>query len=134
MSLFVTDTHALVWYAQGQARRLGKQARRAFEYAESVRSVIYVPALVMVELLEQSRAGRLRLNMPPADWIDSLLRLPGFAPADLTRATVMAAESLYAIPERGDRLIAATALELGIPLITKDSALSNIPGLETIWS
>src|SRR5688572_1087825 len=75
VSLFVTDTHALVWYAQGQARRLGKQARRAFEYAESVRSVIYVPALVMVELLEQSRAGRLRLNMPPADWIDSLLRL-----------------------------------------------------------
>ena len=88
----------------------------------------------MVEILEQARVGRLRFNMAPSEWIDSLLRLPGFAPADLTRATVMAAESLYAIPERGDRLIAATALELGVPLISRDTELANVPGLRTVWS
>jgi PIN domain nuclease of toxin-antitoxin system len=88
----------------------------------------------MVEILEQTRAGRLRLNMRPTDWIDSLLRLPGFAPADLTRATVMVAESLYVIPERGDRLIAATALELDVPLISRYAELAKVPGLKTVWS
>ena len=134
MSLFVTDTHPLLWYAKAQSRKLGKQARKAFENAESGRSMIYVPALVMVEILEHARAGRIRLNLPPADWIDALLRRPGFALADLTLAIVLAGESLHAIPERTDRLIAATALELGVPLITRDAEIANVRGLETIWN
>ena len=134
MSLYVTDTHPLQWYAAGSSRKLGKQARKAFEYAETGRALIYIPALVLVELLEQARAGLLRLSTSPTGWIDDLLGLPGFAPVDLTHAMVMAAESLYGIPERTDRLIAATALELGVPLITRDAEIGRVRGLETVWS
>jgi len=134
MSLYVTDTHPLQWYAAGRSRKLGKQARRAFEYAETGRAMIYVPVLVLVELLEQARAGLLLLSESPTAWIDDLLGLPGFAPVDLTHAVVMAGESLYTIPERTDRLIAATALELGVPLITRDAEIANVRGLQTVWS
>jgi predicted nucleic acid-binding protein len=37
------------------------------------------------------------------------------------------------IPERGDRLIAATALELDYPLITRDPEIAAAAGLELIW-
>jgi PIN domain nuclease of toxin-antitoxin system len=134
VALFVTDTHPLLWYAQARSRKLGKQARKTFEYAESGRSVIYVPVLVVAEIFELLRAGQIRIGMPAKDWVDNLLRLPGFVPADLTRDMVLAGESLYAIRERTDRLIAATAVELGVPLITHDAELSNIRGLQTVWS
>ena len=33
----------------------------------------------------------------------------------------------------GDQLIAATAMELDVPLVTSDERLHSIPGLKTIW-
>jgi predicted nucleic acid-binding protein len=56
-----------------------------------------------------------------------------FVAADLTVEIILEAEGLYAIPERGDRLIAATAVSLQCPVITADSAFGRIPGLTTIW-
>ena len=32
--LYVTDTHPLVYFSTGKTRKLGKQARRAFQEAE----------------------------------------------------------------------------------------------------
>ena len=134
MSLFVTDTHPLVWYAEARSRKLGKHARKAFEYAESGRAVIYVPVVVLVEILELARAGQIRLRVAPTQWIDNLLRLPGFAAADLTPAVVLAAETLHAIPEQNDRMIAATAVELGLPLITRDAEIASLRHVKTVWS
>jgi PIN domain nuclease of toxin-antitoxin system len=45
---------------------------------------------------------------------------------------VLEAEALYGIPERGDRLIAATAASLGCPLMTSDSHIAH-QGIRTIW-
>jgi PIN domain nuclease of toxin-antitoxin system len=134
VALFVTDTHALVWYAQARPRKLGKQARRTFEYAEAGRAVIYVPVLVLVELFRLVRSGQIRLEPSPARWLENLFRLPGFAVAELTLPVVLAGESLYAIPEQTDRLIAATAVHLGVPLITRDAELASVRGLKTVWS
>ena len=36
------------------------------------------------------------------------------------------------VPDMPDRIIAATALSLGVPLITRDAAISA-SGIETIW-
>jgi predicted nucleic acid-binding protein len=33
----------------------------------------------------------------------------------------------------GDQLIAATAMELDVPLVTSDERLQSLPGLRTIW-
>ncbi len=42
--------------------------------------------------------------------------------------------ALYNIPERGDRLIAATAAALDLPLITRDPEIAQTAGVECIWS
>lgn len=55
-----------------------------------------------------------------------------FFPADLTMAVVLRSESLQAVAERGDRIIAATAGVLDLPLISRDPALAAA-GVDIIW-
>ena len=67
------------------------------------------------------------------EWASDLLASGRFIAADLTPAVILHAESLYTIPERGDRLIAATAMNLDLPLITADPAFARVRSLQTIW-
>ena len=139
----VTDSHALIWYAMGPGRRLGRAARALFARAERGEATIYVPTFVLVEVAEAIRRGGLRFDLSTvasakvdagfSRWARALLTSGGFAAADLTAAVVLEADGLYAIRERGDRLIAATAVHLECPLITRDPALARVPSLTTIW-
>ena len=129
----VTDSHALIWYAVGPGRRLGRAARALFARAERGEATIYVPAFVLVEVAEVSRRGGLRFDLGFSRWARALFGAGGFVAADLTADVVLEAEGLYAIRERGDRLIAATAVHLDVPLITRDPALARVPSLTTVW-
>jgi PIN domain nuclease of toxin-antitoxin system len=129
----VADAHALVWYAVGPQRRLGRRARMLFERAERGQASIYVPVLVLVEIGEAFRRGAVRYEGGFSRWVTRLLGSGRFLAVDLTPAVVIEAESLYVIPERGDRLIAATAVHLDCPLITNDPAIASVPTVKTVW-
>ncbi|MEX2282032.1 MAG: type II toxin-antitoxin system VapC family toxin [Gemmatimonadota bacterium] len=132
MARYVTDTHPLVWYARSKPKKLGRRARHAFEQAEAGKAVIYVPTVALVEVLELVRRGYIKLSFPPGQWVTALLSEGGFMSADLTTDVVLAGQGLYAIPERCDRLIAATALALRLPLITRDPAIAAV-GIDVVW-
>lgn len=129
----VADTHALIWYAQGRLKKLGGEARRLFERADRGHAVIYLPTLSLAELGESVRAGKAALPGGLSGWMEALLSSRSFFTMDLTWEIVLRAQSLYAIPERGDRLIAATAAHLGYPLITRDPEITAAAGVEVIW-
>lgn len=133
MNVAVTDTHALIWYAMGPARKLGRTARTLFERAERRQAVIYVPVIVLVEVAEAIRRGSVRCEPGFTRWASRLFAAGGFVAADLTTTVVLEAESFYGIPERGDRLIAATASSLACPLITRDPDMGRAAGLVTVW-
>jgi len=38
-----------------------------------------------------------------------------------------------AVPDMPDRIVAATALSLGLPLLSRDPAMGTVEGLEVIW-
>ena len=130
MSLYVTDAHALIWYASGRTRKLGRRARAAYTAAEAGRAAIYVPALALVEVLECIARGELRPALPVGEWVRALSDTGSFHFVPLTLEVAEAARELHRIPERGDRLIAATARVLGHPLLTRDPA---IEGIDTVW-
>ena len=43
VELAVTDTHALLWWARGEKKRLGRSARRVYEAVDEGRAVLFVP-------------------------------------------------------------------------------------------
>lgn len=131
--LAVADTHALVWYARGKHHKLGRDARRAFDEAVHGTGGIYVPVLVLVELAEMVRRGDLRVPDGFTRWAEALFATGRFFPVELSWEIVRRAETLAAIPERGDRLIAATAAQLECPLLTRDPEIAAAAGVETVW-
>lgn len=132
MALFVTDTHGLIWYALGRTKKLGRRARTIYERADNGSAAIYVPTIALVELLEAAQRGAIRLALPARDWVRALFSSAGFLPADLTADVILTAHGMDDIPERGDRLIAATAVSLKLPLITRDDRMTKA-GVEVVW-
>jgi len=69
--------------------------------------------------------SRLQLLIRPERWFASLLEIPGVKLADMPPDVLIASSYLPGKPPRDpfDRVIAATARELGATLITRDRAL-----------
>lgn len=131
--LAVTDTHALIWYGLGRSKKLGRRSRSLFERADAGEAALYIPTIVLVEVGEALWRGRISLEGGFESWTEALFASGNFLCVDLTRDIVERAESLYAIPERGDRLIAATAVSLDCPLVTRDEKIGKTAGVETVW-
>lgn len=133
MSVAVIDTHALLWALTGQRRRLGKAALRLIERANRGQASLFIPTMVLVEVGEAERRGAIRLQGGFDAWVEGVESTGHYHTVDLTTAVVRRAQTLFAIPERGDRLIAATAAEMDMPLITRDPAIALAAAVDLIW-
>lgn len=130
----VTDTHALIWWITDQRRRLGRQANAFFDRVDEGRAVVCIPAMALVELDEAMADGDLTLGEPFPDFVRRLETTPSrYQVVGLTAEIVLISHELLQIPERGDRLIAATAAWLGYPLITRDEEITRVIGADQLW-
>jgi PIN domain nuclease of toxin-antitoxin system len=127
----VVDTHALVWYLAGPERRLSARARRAFSEAEAGRSALHVPVTVLMELVLLEQRGRLRISY--RDLREQLALRPGFPLEATLPEDVDEARALGMLVDPFDRLIAGTALRLGVPLLTNDTLITNSKKVSTYW-
>jgi len=128
--MYVTDTHAFVHYSQRKISKLGRQSRRLFRNADAGKILIYVPTIVLWEIV---RPPGLLLHPDRLDsWCRHLNEGPGYTIAPLEWQDVNEARHLP-FRDPADCLIVGTALRLGIPLITKDQAIVDSGLVETIW-
>lgn len=126
---FVTDTIALVLHLE--KRRMGPQAKSAFENAEAGTATIHVPAMVLAEVLYLSERGRIKLSLQTLQsYLKKHAQMQVY-PLDLL--VVSAAATLSDIPELHDRLIAATAVVIGVPLLTNDLVIVAAKNVSTLW-
>jgi len=129
----VGDTHALLWYLLDDPR-LSSAAVAAFDGATKAGRTIYVPSMCIVEATYLVEKGRI---VPAALAVmDDVLGDPA-SPLRMIElnhavATAVRRVSRQAVPDLPDRVIAATALALGLPLITRDGKI-RASGIETIW-
>jgi hypothetical protein len=78
--------------------------------------------------------NQVMLELPFEEWARAAFASRKYHEAQLTAEIVYAAQRLYSIPERGDRPIAATAIVLELPLITRAPEVQRATGVECIWS
>jgi len=129
----VVDTHAIVWYLSGDSR-LSRRAAELLDATIQAGDLIHIPAICLVELtylVEKQRlpaAARERLIQALDDPNAPCL----LAPLDRTVVDALQAVSRNDVPDLPDRIVAATALALGVPLISRDAKIAA-SGIETIW-
>ena len=73
MSVYVTDTHPLIWYATDNHRHLSRKVLHAFHAAAGATALIYVPVFVLWELAMLLKVGWIALREPYGDWVEHLL-------------------------------------------------------------
>lgn len=133
MSVFVTDTHPLVWFGNGKNGLLSKSALRAFVDAETGMGFIYVPAMVLLEIAILERDGKIRLDGGFLRWTETLFKNSGFGIAPLEPMVINSSVGYSFNGDPFDKVITATAAELSLPLITKDAAITDSKLIEICW-
>ena len=129
----VVDTHAIVWYLSDDPR-LSTTAGNLLDSATASGEVIYVPSICLVELtyLIEKR----RLPAPLRDRLRDVLDDPRnpctIAPLDRTVADALERVPRNEVPDLPDRDVAATAIALNAPLISRDARV-RASQVQTIW-
>ena len=132
MAVYVTDTHALIFYATGVNTKLSRRARQAFEQAERYEAYIYVPAVALWEVSRLERAGVIRLSESYDEWADMLLAHPCFECVPLDEEVVAEARNYIFNRDIFDSAIVATAKLKDVPLITRDQDITT-SGIVEVW-
>jgi PIN domain nuclease of toxin-antitoxin system len=122
----VADTHAVIWYLYDD-RRLSAPARVVIEQASASGDTIGMSAISLVEiiyLVERSRIPsealqRLEHRLAAGGSVLVVLAL------DHETASAVARVDRNQVPDLPDRLIAATAVRFGVPLLTRDSRIQS---------
>ena len=131
--MIVLDTHVWIWWV-ANPDQISKRAQEKIDLAME-REEICISAISSWEVALLVRKGRLELTMPVDDWIARSEALPfvRFLPLD-NRIALRCNELPGEIHEDpADRIIIATAMTLGAPLVSKDTKIRSYPHVETIW-
>ena len=133
MSVYVTDTHPLVWFTLNEQRNLSKPVLRVFESALSGTAFIHVPAMVLYEIAILEKQRKVDLTNGFRRWTENLLSETGFGITHLEPDMIRTAVGFSFNGDPFDKAIAATAVELELPLITRDSAITDSGLVEILW-
>jgi PIN domain nuclease of toxin-antitoxin system len=129
----VADTHAVIWYLYDD-KRLSQAASQFFDDAVRQGQQIGVASISLVEIVYLSEKGH--IDAPAPGRVLSALQNPASVlseiPLNISVVQALQQIPMTAVPEMPDRIIAATALFLKVPIISRDHKI-QATGLTTVW-
>lgn len=126
---YITDTMTLV--LRLERRKLPNRIKEIFEQAEKGENEIYIPAIVLAEIGYLSEKKRIEITLN--DVKNYFIQYKSIKEKKLTFMTIEKAFMINDIPELHDRIIAGSALEHNIELLTNDPKIQHSKFVTTIW-
>jgi len=129
----VADTHAVIWYIFGDTRISAKAQKTIDEAARNGRYVgISTMTLAEIVYLNEKK----RIASDTLSRLITLLRDPENVLTEIPIDSGIVESMIHIprqdIPDLPDRVIAATALSLGVPIITRDRKI-QAANLQSLW-
>lgn len=132
MVTVVVDTHAVLWYLLGDAR-LSSRGRAFLDRIARGGDLAAISSITLAEivyLIEKQRVPRESFTRVTDALTPGSLFVE--VPFDRAVARAMFLISRVQVPDMPDRIIVATALHLGVPLISRDGRI-RASNVETVW-
>lgn len=127
--MILLDTHAWIYYL-GDPDALSAPAMKAISQSETLGLSIMscMEAAILV------RKGKIQIDQSLESWMEQMTNVYRLDILPISPSIVIRANTLPDFhPDPVDRIIAATAISYGIPLITKDRILTSRKDIQTIW-
>ena len=123
MPSLLLDTHTAIWLVEDKP--LAQTAVDAMDEAYQSNSALLVSPITAWEIGLLISRRRIDLAATPQRWFRGLLATPGMQLAELSSDILIAASFLPGNPPRdpADRILLATARDVGATLVTRDRAL-----------
>ncbi len=134
MKQYVADTHSMIWHLT-QDRRLSRRARKILDSADKGYDQVLVPSIALVEavfLVQRQRVPERAITALFALSEDQQASIR-VVPLDMAVAEAVGDFGPAAIPDMPDRIIAATARALDVPLITADPIIAESDLVDVVW-
>ena len=129
----VIDTHAMIWWLHRDPR-LSTPARELINTSAAAGNKIAVSSITLIEvvyLIEKQRIS-VELFSMMARIMSTSTSVFEEAAVNLEVARSLNHVDVARVPDMPDRIIAATAVALNMPVISKDHKI-QLSGLATIW-
>ena len=129
----VTDTHTIIWHIFAD-ERLSTTAREFIEDSASHGDEVGFSSITLAEIVYLTERGRIPQGTVEhlLNAVDSELAVLIDLPFDRNVAETMQHVDRSQIPDLPDRIIAATALYYGVPLISRDRKI-QLSSISTLW-
>jgi PIN domain nuclease of toxin-antitoxin system len=128
----LVDTHVVVWLAFDGSRLSGK-ARAAIDSARRNGDGLAISDITLLELATLASKSRIRLSISLESFLQEVeARFVVLPISGRVCARAMALPPAYP-KDPADRIIGATALVEGLPLLTADRQILRSKALRTIW-
>lgn len=130
--MFLLDTHVVVWSAL-EPERLSKKAVVAIEDTRNTDRPLFIPDITLFEVANLIRRQRVVIHISLDSFLEELESWLVVVPINrqIASLSVQLPDAYPSDPM--DRLIGATAIVRGLPLITADERIRKSKVLETIW-
>lgn len=131
----VADTHAMIWYVDAP-QELSPAATAAIDAAANTGGeYIFISAITLVEMRYLVEKNRIKATVlarveQELDEPDPMIVATS---VDRTISDALASISRLIVPDMPDRIVAATALALGLPLVTRDTEIHRLTNVTTVW-
>lgn len=130
--MILVDTHVVLWLAL-EPDNISKKARAVIEETRDSGQGLAISDITLLEIAQIESKRRIKLNSTLETFLSEVEAR--FVVLPITGRVCVRAMALPAVypKDPADRVIGATALVEGLPLVTADDDIRRSKALRTIW-